>query len=67
MRVKCIDASDQPRLMTGAIYKVMLDVKQGVRPGRSEPVAGYVVMLEGDTVAIPYCYDPKRFAAVQEQ
>lgn len=67
MRVRCIDSSDQPRLVQGAVYKVMLDVAQGLRPGNPEPVSGYVVMLEGDTVAIPYCYDPQRFTPVKEQ
>ncbi len=66
MKVRCIDASNQPRLNQNQIYRVALDVTRGQRPNQPEPVQGYVLMIEGDVVAIPYVYDRRRFEIVKE-
>ena len=63
MKVRCVDASGQPRLVEDAVYEVVADVQSATVKGGANK-SGYIVKLEDDRTAIPYLYNRTRFVAV---
>ena len=59
--VKCVRSAGQPRLTTGVVYEVVLDVFHASRPGKEGTNDGYLVKEVGDNKAIPYVYNRDRF------